>query len=52
MIGVGRGINRKELDHIAGGSGKAFIAESFDVLIGSTFTRGILALICKPSPGE
>ena len=34
VVGVGSGVDKKELDHMAGGKGKAFTAISFDELIG------------------
>merc|ERR1712142_191811 len=48
IIGVGGGVNREELDHIAGGAGKAYVADSFDQLIGEDFVTTILGSICSP----
>ena len=50
VIGVGRGINRRELDSIAGGPNKAFTADSFDILIGQDFERRVLGTICVTAP--
>ena len=47
VIGVGDGINHEELDHMAGGSGKAHTAKSFDELIGSEFIKKIAEESCS-----
>ena len=47
VIGVGDGIAHEELDHMAGGAGKAYIAKSFDELIGSEFVKKIAEKSCR-----
>ena len=37
VIGIGSGTDQKELDNIAGGDGKAYVAKSFDEIIGEEF---------------
>ena len=47
MIGIGEGIDKHELDHMAGGNGKAFSAKSFDELIGGDFVTKLVAQTCE-----
>ena len=47
VIGIGSGINVEELDHMAGGDGKAYTAESFDELTGASFTAKLTEASCK-----
>ena len=47
VIGIGEGIDPQELDHMAGGAGKAFTAKSFDELIGGDFVTKLVAQTCK-----
>merc|ERR1712168_1768272 len=46
VVGVGSGVDLKELDHMAGGKGKAFTAKSFDELIGKDFVAKLTAKSC------
>lgn len=52
VIGIGRGIDRRELDHMAGGPGKALVAQNFDELISSEFIQRIIPFICVPQTGK
>lgn len=47
VIGIGKGVNVTELDHMAGGDGKAFTAASFDELIGIDFLKKIKSTSCE-----
>ena len=46
VIGVGDGINKDELDRIAGGDGSVFVADSFDQLIRDDFVDQLVAGTC------
>ena len=47
VVGIGQGINRTELVHIAGGDANAYSAASFDELIGGDFVSKIKDDSCK-----
>lgn len=47
VIGVGKGVNNTELAHIAGGSGNAYSAASFDELIASDFVKEVKTKSCS-----
>ena len=47
MIGIGDGIDPEELDHMAGGKGKAYVAKSFDELIGGDFVTKLAEKTCQ-----
>ena len=47
VIGIGTGTDAEELDHMAGGSGKAYSAKSFDELIGGDFVTKLTEQTCK-----
>ena len=46
VIGIGSGVNIDELDHMAGGKGKAYSAKSFDELIGGEFLTKLTSTTC------
>ena len=46
VVGIGKDINRRELDHMAGGDGKAFVAKDFDQLISNNFVTEICENMC------
>ena len=50
VIGIGRGVNKKELDHMAGGN--AYIVSSFDELISKAFMDRISAAAASCAPGK
>jgi len=52
VIGIGRGTNPRELDHMAGGRGKAFIAGSFDELTGAEFVTKMIQETCNKVPSK
>ena len=52
MVGIGSGINAEELDHMAGGAGKAYTAKSFDELTGASFTSKLTEASCKVGKGN
>ena len=41
------GTDVEELDHMAGGKGQAFIAKSFDELIGDQFVTQLTDKVCE-----
>ena len=45
--GIGSGVDKKELDEMAGGHGKAFTAQSFDELIGKDFVKKLTQKSCE-----
>ena len=47
VIGIGSGIDSHELDHMAGGPGKAYTAKSFDELIGGEFITKLTSTTCQ-----
>ena len=47
MVGIGKGVSTKELDHMAGGDGKAFLAQTFDQLISEPFVAKLTQVTCK-----
>ena len=47
VIGIGTGTDADELDHMAGGKGKAYSAKSFDELIGGDFVTKLTQQTCK-----
>ena len=47
VIGIGAGIDHKELDHMGGGAGTAVFASSFDELVGGKFITQLLGKACK-----
>jgi hypothetical protein len=52
VIGIGRGIDRKELDGMAGGANRAHIVSSFDALLSRDFINGIvqgITVACAPA---
>ena len=46
VIGIGTGIDLHELDHMAGGDGKAFFAKTFDDLRGEEFINKLAEETC------
>ena len=46
VVGIGKDINKEELDHMAGGDGKAYLAKDFDTLIGNLFITKIATKAC------
>lgn len=46
VIGIGKGTNQTELNHMAGGPDNAFSASSFDVLIGGDFVKKLSQKSC------
>ena len=49
VIGVGSGVEKNELDRMAGGADKAYIANSFDDLLAGDFKDNLLGDVC-PTP--
>ena len=47
VIGIGKGINAKELEHISGGPDTLFMAQSFDELISGGFIKTFMSGKCK-----
>jgi len=47
VIGVGHGTDKKELDKMAGGGGKAFTVESFDKLLNTEFIDKLTVKTCE-----
>ena len=47
VIGIGDGTTPEELDHMAGGPGKAYIKKSFDDLVAGDFVKNLTDLSCK-----
>ena len=46
VIGIGKGTNQTELNHMAGGADNAFSAASFDELIGGDFIQTLTERSC------
>ena len=47
VIGVGDGTTPKELDHMAGGVGKAYLPKSFDILLSAEFVQKLANHACE-----
>merc|ERR1712096_98554 len=47
VIGIGAGTDVTELDHMAGGNGKAYVAKSFDELIAGDFVNKLTHDACQ-----
>lgn len=46
VVGIGKGVNNTELNHIAGSEANAFTADSFDELVAGDFVRQIKDTSC------
>ena len=47
IVGIGKGVNQTELDHMAGGPQKAYSAASFDELVGGKFIKTLTEKSCE-----
>ncbi len=47
VIGIGGGTTPEELDHMAGGDGKAYLPKSFDELLSHEFVTKVADVACK-----
>ena len=47
VVGIGKGVSINELDKIAGGDGKAFVAQTFDQLNSRSFATRVKVATCK-----
>ena len=47
VVGIGKGTNQTELEHMAGGAENAFSAQSFDELIGGEFVKLMMERSCE-----